>query len=372
MAPEAQRQQEASAARARFAIAIEGNRFSLAYPRVFGYRADVTYEGNFVSFFAAGLIALPVLAFLSAYVYVGVGFWRLHRDDFTRLSVYILTHQPGLIANFAASRPRLLERMNSLALDALSFQRLTKVVLLWPLFVPRFRQVLEFARFSSRILGDERTDALADRMREMGLVQADEDDVKSGERFRDGFLVRRLDDELVAIFWHEVSAESGAGGGAPLVRPAGFSRKVVPLRVPAERRVHSIARTFQKWGFYTHVAEGLARDRGKALPYVVVYEPFSLGTAPAASAFAGLIRSDVRRLWARFTGTVETRAPNAFDRIDAFEAYSFGVDGRAPGYGHGPGGASAQDEKTTAMRAETAYLRFLNSTLRPAPSESNH
>ncbi|MCA2958707.1 MAG: hypothetical protein IOD12_00550 [Silvanigrellales bacterium] len=308
-----------------------------------------------MSLFILGLAALPVCVVAATYVYLGLGFWRLHRDDFTRLSVYILTHQSGLIANFAGSRPALLSRMNSLALDALSFPRVAKVVLLWPLFLSRFREVLEFARFTSRILGDERTDALAERLRQMGLHQADEDDVKSGDRFREGFLVRRLDDDLVAVFWHEASPDAGASRSGD--RPPSLPRNVLPLRVPAERRVRSIAQLFQRWGFYTHVAEGLARSRGgKPLPYVVVYEPHSMGRAPSLRAFRALARADAELLLRKFLGDSFAKdADAASDSEKEFCVDTFGL----PGFDVR---GEAQEESEVARKAERAYRRFLLST----------
>jgi hypothetical protein len=327
----------------------------LRTPTCLVIRPDVCYEGNIVSFFHWGLCALATAVLLSVYVWVGVGFWRLHRDDFTRLSVWVLTHQPGLIANFATSRPRLLARANGMALDALSNARVVKVCLAWPIFVPRFRDVLEFARFSSRILGDERTDALSERLKGLGLLQADEDDVKAGERFRDGFLVRRLDEELVAVFWHE-SAEGQRSPGP---------RKVVPLRVPAERRIRAIAQAFQKWGLYSHVAEGSTQSRGGlSLPYVVIYEPHNLGRAPTLKAFGALARGDARRTWERLTGA-PARARDSLRReeLDPFEAFGFDVGGNRPATR-----GVADDEETLARRAENAYRRFLLST-RSLPRE---
>jgi len=283
---------------------------------------------------------LPAAGFLLAFilcavhVYVGFAFWRLHRDDFTRLSVYILTHQAGLIANFAKGRPRLLRFSNALALDALSFPRLLKVFLAWPWYVFRYRDVLEFARYSSRVLGDERTDALSERLESIGLPRADRDDVKSSDRFVEGFLVRRLDEELVAVFWHET--HSAGGEGSHHTEPLG-TRKIVPFRVPGERRVKFIAQAFGRWGLYSHVVEGQARARnGRSLPYVVVFEPFTLGTKPSVGAFTALARDDLYSLGARFIGN-PTRA---LTREFAFE--------------------DETDEGISRdLRAERAYRRFL-------------
>lgn len=350
-------------------------RFLLACLPVFGYRPDVAYEGNFVSVFVLGVILVPVFALVAVYAYVGVGFWRLHRDDFTRLSVYILTHQAGLIANFSASRPKLFRQMNALALDALSFPRVAKVVLLWPVFLSRFREVLEFARFSSRVLGDERTDALAGRLSGVGFAQADPDDVKSSDRFKEGFLVRRLDDELVAVFWHEGSRPAAPTGPAGEHRM--LPRNVVPLRVPAERRVRAIAQLFQRWGLYSHVAEGFARSKaGKPLPYVVVYEPYSLGRSPRLHAFKKLLQADVHTLLRRVRGDswqpgseshrTAKRHPLGAS-LDSSEFDSFGmagVGGAGAGAGDSLGFGSDQerDEAEWAMRAERAYQRFLLAT----------
>jgi hypothetical protein len=213
------------------------------------------------------------------HLYVGVSFWRVHKDAFTKMSVFVLTHQSGLIANYSAGKPRLLRQANVLALDALSFQSLLKVFLGWPLYFFRYRSVLKFLSQASKVLGDPVMESLQQRLLNMGFAQADAHDIKSMPYFVEGFLVRRLDAELIAVFWHTPEISDKSSKTRPLTGITGLRKNNVhALKVPAEKRIQSLSQAFSRWGLYPQVIQGRARSQtGASLPYLVVYDPFQFG-----------------------------------------------------------------------------------------------
>ena len=289
------------------------------------------------------IFGLVLFAFLfSAFIYIGVSFWRVHKETFLRLSLYDLTQQTGLIANFGEHSATSLKALNTVAMDALSFNRLLKLFLAWPVYAIRFRQALNFAAYSSRLLGDEKTESLKQSLLEQGFPQADVADQKSKEHFQEGFLIRRLDEDLVSVFWHSPN-QSGQGSISDKSPNSLLnSGKVLQFRVPTHVRMQRLQAFLARKTGSPYWAQGQAQGQA-LLPYVVVYEPFSFGSPFKLKDALEVLKKDLGALRNKIIG------PNQRKHMPFTP--DFGPD----------------------LRAEKAFARFLKSTQRNAfqrPSET--
>ena len=139
----------------------------------------------------AAMLAFGVLVGLAAafYIDVGVGLWRLQKTTLTMLSVYVLTHQTELIENYSKSYFRALRKANEVALDALSFGRLLKLFLGWPIYQRKVSAALEFLVNAAKLVGDEKTEGLESHLLRFGVPKADKHAKKSKDPYSSGFLV---------------------------------------------------------------------------------------------------------------------------------------------------------------------------------------
>jgi hypothetical protein len=279
------------------------------------------------------LLSMFVFSIISvSYLYIGAAFWRVHKETFLRLSIYDLTQQIGLIENFGENYLGGLKALNRVALDTLSFHRLMKLFLGWPVYLITFHRALNFAAYSSRLLGDEKTEKLRCDLLDQGFPQADFDPQKRKAFFKEGFLIRRLDEELVSVFWHTPHGPEGVRSEPPSQASSPFAN-VLRFRVPTQVRMQRLQEFVSKREGSPYWAQG---NNQKTTPYIVIYEPYSFGKVFAFKDVALQIRKDLRSLAKRLVeGGNSAKLVHENSRLSL---------------------------QNSDLRAEKAFVRFLKST----------